>query len=278
MPQKKSSKKKYKHGGSHPSLASSESAGFDLAKFFRGKDPQQLPAYKAAVAKAKAKAKAKKMVHKPIAQIHEEGVKRYKGLGDTTASTRARQVKAAEKSILERAAKAKKPVVKKAAVPKKPAAKSTTTTRKPVKPRPKPPAPPKKAAATVRKPKPKPSVPPKKPSDWRSPSKTYKFDADAIAKKLPKRGAAAKKSWVSSQQSKYAKLHRLYSNIAVKDQKNTLADARKAGHLYYWKEDGTKMAAVTKDMLKESGYKTLTAYMNAQERRRSDRISKKRRK
>jgi hypothetical protein len=62
---------------------------------------------------------------------------------------------------------------------------------------------------------------------------------------------------------------KLISDIAPADKKQSLAAARKAGHLYYWK-DGKKMAAVTREDLKESNL-DLTDYMNKQ-------LDKKRRK
>jgi len=55
---------------------------------------------------------------------------------------------------------------------------------------------------------------------------------------------------------------KLISDIAPADKKQSLAAARKAGHLYYWK-DGKKMAAVTREDLKESDL-DLTDYMNKQ--------------
>ena len=62
-------------------------------------------------------------------------------------------------------------------------------------------------------------------------------------------------------------------NISKEDRKYGLSAARKAGHLYYWKETGktddgkpkyTKMAAVTAKELKASGYTKLRDYMNRQ--------------
>tara|TARA_R100000306_G_scaffold15563_1_gene20009 strand:- start:317 stop:883 length:567 start_codon:yes stop_codon:yes gene_type:complete len=64
---------------------------------------------------------------------------------------------------------------------------------------------------------------------------------------------------------------RLQSKIAEKDRKTSLSAARKAGHLYYWK-NGTKMAAVTREDLakfkkkqmgsKEYGKGKLRDFMN----------------
>lgn len=62
-------------------------------------------------------------------------------------------------------------------------------------------------------------------------------------------------------------------SINKEDRKYSLSSARKAGHLYYWKKTGktvdgkpkyTKMAAVTRKDLKESGYAKLRDYMNRQ--------------
>jgi len=57
-------------------------------------------------------------------------------------------------------------------------------------------------------------------------------------------------------------LKRRQSNIDKEDRKTSLSAARRAGHLYYWK-NGKKMAAVTREDLKESGL-GLTAFMNMQ--------------
>ena len=61
-----------------------------------------------------------------------------------------------------------------------------------------------------------------------------------------------------------SKVKKLTRNVPKTEQKTSSAAARKAGHLYYYK-DGKKMAAVTGDMLKKSGFKTLRAFMNYQE-------------
>ena len=188
MPRKKTTKSKKKY----------ESGGFSLAKFFApkvgvGTKYQQNPTARKRLAEMKAR-KIAKQTGKPIAQVHEEEVRKYKATPEGTASTRGRQVKEAEKKL------AKKPTTK-------PVTKPTT------KP--------------VTKPTTKPVVP-KKPT--------------AASLRMPK----------------------LKSTIAAKDRKNTLAAARKAGHLYYYKKDGTKMAAVTKEMLNKSGHKSLRDFMNAQ--------------
>lgn len=57
---------------------------------------------------------------------------------------------------------------------------------------------------------------------------------------------------------------KLKRNVPKDQQKTSLAAARKAGHLYYYK-NGKKMAAVSAEMLKKSGFKSLRAYMNFQE-------------
>ena len=158
MPQKKSSKKKY------------ESGGFNLGKFFSGKDPQQLPAYKAAAAKFKAKKAATKTVAKKV--VAKNGKKMTKPTPMT-------------KTEVEKAF----------------------------------------------------------PSEWWEAQKRFRQPSDP-ADKGPNH------------------MQRIVI-IAVKDRTHSLSDARKAGHLYYWK-DGKKMAAVTGGDLKKAGYTRLRDYMNRQ--------------
>ncbi len=72
------------------------------------------------------------------------------------------------------------------------------------------------------------------------------------------------KPTVPSAQASKSSVKKLKRNIPKNEQKTSLAAARKAGHLYYYK-NGKKMAAVSAEMLKKSGFKSLRAYMNFQE-------------
>jgi hypothetical protein len=95
-------------------------------------------------------------------------------------------------------------------------------------------------------------------------SSAFKSASAARAPYLPidpdlKRAAAARKAPPKPKRKPFRKL---VSNITSTDRKKSLAAARKAGHLYYWK-DGKKMAAVTGEDLKTSGL-NLRDYMNKQ--------------
>jgi len=72
------------------------------------------------------------------------------------------------------------------------------------------------------------------------------------------------KPTVPSAQASKSSVKKLKRNIPKNEQQTSLAAARKAGHLYYYK-NGKKMAAVSAEMLKKSGFKSLRAYMNFQE-------------
>jgi hypothetical protein len=72
------------------------------------------------------------------------------------------------------------------------------------------------------------------------------------------------KPTVPPAQATKSNVKKLKRNVPKDQQKTSLAAARKAGHLYYYK-NGKKMAAVSAEMLKKSGFKSLRAYMNFQE-------------
>ena len=97
-----------------------------------------------------------------------------------------------------------------------------------------------------------------------SDSSAFKSASAARAPSLPidpalKRAAAARKAPPKPKRKPFRKL---ISDITSTDRKKSLAAARKAGHLYYWR-DGKKMAAVTGEDLKTSGL-NLRDYMNKQ--------------
>lgn len=79
----------------------------------------------------------------------------------------------------------------------------------------------------------------------------------------PARKPTRKPTDIPEKTSKQAAMPKLKKQTSVKDRKTTLSAAKKAGHLYYY-PNGVKTAAVTKDMLKKFGFKSLRDFMNAQ--------------
>lgn len=95
--------------------------------------------------------------------------------------------------------------------------------------------------------------------------------ADKVKKAKPSKKAihAETSRWidevmkdVKKPSSKSRKAINVVTNIPKEDRQTTIAKAKERKHLYYWKDGKTKMAAVTREDLKKSGLKDLTAYMN----------------
>jgi len=177
---------------------------------------------------------------KPIAQTQEEELRRFRRLPKKTASVRrdVRQVREAEEMLSKLTPKLKAkvsppPVTKKdKSTQRKQGAKIGVEAAIDALPTPK----------TVTKPARKPVSKP-----------TRKRASSPVAKAMP----------VPEQAAKQATMPKLKKQTSVKDRKTTLSAAMTAGHLYYYK-NGVKTAAVTKDMLKKFGFKSLRDFMNAQ--------------